>query len=80
MVELVGADGARCAVSALTSPMARLGARRRDRLDGRARGGARAAARARARSAAVGVHPPERCVDPDDMFPELERRGCRFER
>jgi saccharopine dehydrogenase-like NADP-dependent oxidoreductase len=27
----------------------------------------------------VGVHPPEKCVDPDDLLPELERRGCRFE-
>jgi hypothetical protein len=23
--------------------------------------------------------PPERCIDPDDLFPELERRGVRFE-
>jgi hypothetical protein len=21
---------------------------------------------------------PERCVEPDDLFPELERRNCRF--
>ncbi len=27
----------------------------------------------------VGVHPPEKCVVPDDLFPELERRGCCFE-
>jgi lysine 6-dehydrogenase len=33
---------------------------------------------ARGRIAARGVRPPERCVDPDDLFPELERRGCRF--
>jgi len=26
-----------------------------------------------------GVLPPELCVDPDDLFPELERRNCRFE-
>ena len=38
----------------------------------------RAVARAR-RVRRVGVHPPERCVDPDDLFPELERRSCRFE-
>lgn len=34
---------------------------------------------ARGRIDATGVHPPETCVDPDDLFPELERRGCRFE-
>jgi saccharopine dehydrogenase-like NADP-dependent oxidoreductase len=34
---------------------------------------------AQGRIAATGVHPPESCVDPDDLFPELERRGCRFE-
>lgn len=27
---------------------------------------------------ATGALPPERCVDPDDLFPELERRGCEF--
>lgn len=27
---------------------------------------------------ATGVMPPERCVDPDELFPELERRGCVF--
>ena len=28
---------------------------------------------------AAGVLPPERCVDPDDLFPELELRNCSFE-
>lgn len=27
---------------------------------------------------ASGALPPERCVEPDDLFPELERRNCRF--
>jgi lysine 6-dehydrogenase len=27
---------------------------------------------------ATGVLPPERCVDPDELFAELEARGCRF--
>jgi lysine 6-dehydrogenase len=27
---------------------------------------------------ARGALPPERCIDPDDLFPELERRGCEF--
>ena len=33
---------------------------------------------ARGRIDAAGALPPERCVDPDDLFPELERRGCVF--
>jgi lysine 6-dehydrogenase len=28
---------------------------------------------------ARGVLPPERCIEPDDMFVELARRGCRIE-
>ncbi len=27
---------------------------------------------------APGAHPPERCIDPDEMFAELEARGCSF--
>ena len=34
---------------------------------------------ARGRIEARGALPPERCVDPDDLFPELERRGTTFE-
>jgi lysine 6-dehydrogenase len=34
---------------------------------------------ARGRVNATGVHPPERCVDPDDLFPELEAHGTTFE-
>ena len=26
-----------------------------------------------------GVHPPERCIEPDPMFAELEQRGSRFD-
>jgi saccharopine dehydrogenase-like NADP-dependent oxidoreductase len=33
---------------------------------------------ARGELTATGVHPPERCVDPDAMFAELETRGCSF--
>jgi len=42
---------------------------------------AAAAVRLIARGAldATGVLPPERCVEPDDLFPELERRNCSFE-
>jgi saccharopine dehydrogenase (NAD+, L-lysine-forming) len=27
---------------------------------------------------ATGAHPPEDCIDPDEMFAELEARGCSF--
>ncbi|HKP90363.1 MAG TPA: saccharopine dehydrogenase NADP-binding domain-containing protein [Thermoleophilaceae bacterium] len=33
---------------------------------------------ARGRVAGRGVLAPERALDPDDVFPELERRGCTF--
>jgi saccharopine dehydrogenase (NAD+, L-lysine-forming) len=33
---------------------------------------------ARGKIEARGALPPERCINPDDMFPELERRGCEF--
>jgi saccharopine dehydrogenase (NAD+, L-lysine-forming) len=34
---------------------------------------------ARGRIEARGALPPERCVEPEDLFPELERHGARFE-
>jgi lysine 6-dehydrogenase len=34
---------------------------------------------ARGRIEPVGVLPPELCVDPDDLVPELERRNCAFD-
>jgi lysine 6-dehydrogenase len=34
---------------------------------------------ARGDLAARGVHPPERCIDPDEMFAELRLRGCEFD-
>jgi saccharopine dehydrogenase (NAD+, L-lysine-forming) len=33
---------------------------------------------ARGQISAHGALPPERCIDPGDMFAELEARGCRF--
>jgi hypothetical protein len=33
---------------------------------------------ARGRIRATGALPPERCVEPGDLFPELEERGCEF--
>jgi saccharopine dehydrogenase-like NADP-dependent oxidoreductase len=34
---------------------------------------------ARGKINATGVHPPESCVDPDDLFPELEAHGTTFD-
>ena len=34
---------------------------------------------ARAEITERGVHPPERCIEPDAMFAELEQRGSRFD-
>jgi hypothetical protein len=33
---------------------------------------------ARGEVEATGAHPPERCLDPDLMFAELETRACAF--
>ncbi len=33
---------------------------------------------ARGSLTATGAHPPERCIDADEMFAELETRGCSF--
>ncbi|HTN25327.1 MAG TPA: saccharopine dehydrogenase NADP-binding domain-containing protein [Solirubrobacteraceae bacterium] len=78
VVEVLAAGGRRVRVSALTQPMEDWG------MGGGIVSTAAPAAAlvrllARGRIAATGVHPPETCVDPDDLFPELERRGCRFE-
>ena len=27
---------------------------------------------------ARGAHPPERCIEPEEMFAELRTRGCSF--
>jgi saccharopine dehydrogenase (NAD+, L-lysine-forming) len=75
-IHVVEADGVR--VTATTRPMEEWG------LGGgvvSTAAPAAAAVRLIARGAvtAVGVLPPERCVEPDDLFPELERRNCVFD-
>ena len=67
----------RARVSALTRPMPEWG------LGGGVVSTAAPAAAAvrllaRGRITATGVHPPERCIEPDDLFAELERRACTF--
>lgn len=75
LVRLTGAAGATVLVRAVTEPWAGLG------------GGivstatpAAAAVRLLARGSvtARGALPPERCLEPDEMFAELEERGCTF--
>ena len=75
-VHVVEADGVR--LTAVTSPMEDWG------LGGGVVSTAAPAAAAvrllaRGRIEARGVLPPERCVEPGDLFPELERRNCKFE-
>jgi lysine 6-dehydrogenase len=76
VVEALG-DGRRVRVMAITSPSQRWG------LGGSVVSTAAPAAAAirllaRGRLEARGALPPERCVDPDELFAELETRGCEF--
>ena len=78
-VHVVEAEaGGRCVrVTALTRPLAEWG------LGGGIVSTAAPAAAAvrllaRGRLETRGVLPPERCVHPDDLFPELARRSCEF--
>jgi lysine 6-dehydrogenase len=78
VVEVGSAGGRTVRVSALTGPMTEWN------LGGGIVSAAAPAAAlvrllARGRIRRVGVHPPEKCVDPGDLFPELESRGCRVE-
>lgn len=72
-----GQEARRAVVTAVTRPMDEWG------LGGgtvSTAAPAAAAARllARGRIKAVGALPPERCVEPGDLFPELARRECEF--
>lgn len=70
--------GTRVRVRAVTEPLAEWGLG-----GGVVSTGAPAAAAvrllARGRIEARGARPPERCLEPEDLFGELERRGTRFE-
>jgi saccharopine dehydrogenase (NAD+, L-lysine-forming) len=78
VVEVITATGRSVRVSSLTSPMEdwNLGG---GVVSTAAPAAALVRLLARGQISTTGVHPPEACVDPDDLFPELERRGCRFE-
>jgi lysine 6-dehydrogenase len=72
------ANGTLATVTAVTSPLSRWG------IGGGIVSTATPAAAAvrllaRGRIAATGALPPERCIDPDDLFAELEQRSCSFD-
>jgi lysine 6-dehydrogenase len=77
LVEAAG-GGTRVRVRAVTRPVAELGVG-----GGVASTAAPAAATirllARGSIGARGVHPPERCIEPDELFGELARRGSEFD-
>lgn len=78
MVEAAAEDGRTVRVSALTRPMEHWG------LGGGVVSTAAPAAAAvrllaRGTLTATGVMPPERCVEPDELFAEVELRNCVFE-
>jgi saccharopine dehydrogenase (NAD+, L-lysine-forming) len=76
VVDALG-DGRRVLVTAVTTPAEEWG------FGGSVMSTAAPAAAAirllaREKIDARGALPPERCIDPDDLFPELESRGCEF--
>jgi lysine 6-dehydrogenase len=75
MVRLTGASGAQVTVRAVTRPHFGLGG---SIVSTAAPAAASVRLLARGALGARGAHPPERCIDPDQMFAELETRGCTF--
>ncbi len=75
MVRVVGDDGEPVTVRAVTKPHYGLGG---SIVSTAAPAAASVRLLARGSLTARGAHPPERCVDPDEMFAELETRNCSF--
>jgi saccharopine dehydrogenase (NAD+, L-lysine-forming) len=75
LVRLTGSSGRSVLVHAITRPWSGLGGSIVSTATP-----ASAAVRLLARGSvtAAGALPPERCLDPDEMFAELEQRGCVF--
>jgi saccharopine dehydrogenase-like NADP-dependent oxidoreductase len=76
VVSVEAEDGRTCTVRALTRPHLGLGGSVVSTATPAA-----AAVRLLARGSvqARGAHPPERCIDPEELFDELRTRGCTFE-
>jgi lysine 6-dehydrogenase len=75
LVRVVTADGRTVTVRAVTRPHFGLGG---GIVSTAAPAAATVRLLARGSLTATGAHPPERCVDPGEMFAELETRGCTF--
>ncbi|HWE31931.1 MAG TPA: saccharopine dehydrogenase NADP-binding domain-containing protein [Solirubrobacteraceae bacterium] len=75
MVRAVGSDGGSVTVRARTDPWSGLGG---SIVSTAAPIAAAVRLLARGSLTAVGTHPPELCIDPDELFAELETRGCSF--
>ena len=74
-VRVVGARGRAVTVRAVTRPHFGLGG---SIVSTAAPAAATVRLLARGSVSAVGVLPPERCIDPEEMFGELRTRGCSF--
>jgi saccharopine dehydrogenase (NAD+, L-lysine-forming) len=77
VVEALG-DGRRVRITAVTNPAEEWGFGG-SVVSTAAPGAATIRLLARGLLTARGALPPERCIDPDDLFPELEKRGCEFD-
>ena len=75
LVRAVAQDGSSVIVRARTDPWSGLGG---SIVSTAAPIAAAVRLLARGSLTAVGTHPPELCIDPDEMFAELETRSCAF--
>jgi lysine 6-dehydrogenase len=75
LVSVRASDGRNISVRALTRPHFGLGG---SIVSTAAPAAATVRLLARGSLKATGVHPPERCIEADEMFAELETRGCSF--
>jgi lysine 6-dehydrogenase len=75
LVRLIGSTGRVVLVRALTEPWAGLGG---SIVSTAAPAAAALRLLARGSVTATGTLPPERCLEPEEMFAELEQRGCVF--
>ena len=75
LVRVEADGGARVAMRAVTRPHFGLGG---SVVSTAAPAAAAVRLLARGQLTATGVHPPERCIEPEAMFAELRGRGCEF--
>ena len=76
MVRVVSTSGQAVTVRAVTRPHFGLGG---SIVSTAAPAAATVRLLARGSLGARGAHPPERCIEPEEMFAELEGRGCEFD-